>query len=301
MTYIKRPLQAAVLMNSAAHKCQLFLRYKPNSATHAAYESARRVFWSCYIIESDTAVELNDIPQSGCAQMQHLVLLPGEFHSHSDAEQERLSSLYFLSCIAVRRLLNRVHSLIYPEEKTNDEIDLKLILELDHQLEEWRDLLPADMRFDVADDAKLDKYQAFLRQRYFACKTVINRPFFNYVMVNDMKSINFTDQIVIDFAKNCLDACYQHMRHVTSYPHTVFIDSWICSLSMVAGMLVIYMAHRSKTLLGYVRNKYNLDQIRGVAIRVEGLIDQWINNSKEEPPTLKQCNYIISLLRKSLS
>lgn len=246
-------------------------------------------------------MELNDIPQSGCAQMQHLVLLPGSFHSHSDVEQERLSSLYFLACIAIRRLLNRVHSLIYPENKNSEEIDLKLILELDHQLEEWRDLLPADLWFDGSDhNAQLSKYQGFLRQRYFACKTVINRPFFNYIMVNDLKSVHITDKIVIDFARKCFDACYHHMFHVKSLPHTVFIDSWICSLSMVAGMLVIYMSHASHTLSDFVRSRYKLDVIISTSVRVERLIEQWIENSKQESPTLKQCNYILSLLRKSL-
>jgi hypothetical protein len=234
--------------------------------------------------------------------MQHLVLLPGGFHSHSNAEQERLSSLYFLACIAVRRLLNRVHSLIYPEDKNNEEIDLKLILELDHQLEEWRDLLPADLWFDGTNHkVGLSKYQGFLRQRYFACKTVLNRPFFNHIMINDLKSVHITDKVVTDFARKCFDSCYQHMIHVTSYPHTVFIDSWICSLSMVAGMLVIYMAHASNTLSDYVRSHYKLDEVISTSLRVERLIEQWITNTKEESPTLKQCNYILSLLRKSLS
>lgn len=51
MTYAKRPLQASVLMNSAAHKCQLFLTYKSSKESEVNYEAARRVFWSCYIME----------------------------------------------------------------------------------------------------------------------------------------------------------------------------------------------------------------------------------------------------------
>lgn len=164
----------------------LLLSYPPATETPADQERIRRIFWSCYILESDYLAELSSLPLSGIARIESSIPLPGaiaiaRYPTHDTPQEEELSSLYFLACISMRRLLNRVHQLLYARG-TGASLDNArfpyVVAELDHQLEEWRDVLPAAFAFTVGfecEGARTD-HGGFLRQRYLTCRSVIYRP-----------------------------------------------------------------------------------------------------------------------------
>jgi hypothetical protein len=179
--FLCRPLQAWDYIHAAASKCLLLLSYPPASEDEEAQERIRRIFWSCYILESDYLAELSSLPLSGIARIEASIPLPGTYHTHVSPLEEEQSSLYFLACISMRRLLNRVHQLLYARG-TGASLDNArfpyVVAELMHQLDEWRDVLPPAFAFTVGFDCEptATEHGGFLRQRYLTCQSVIYRP-----------------------------------------------------------------------------------------------------------------------------
>ncbi|KAK3497396.1 uncharacterized protein B0T23DRAFT_353327 [Neurospora hispaniola] len=193
--FLRRPLQAWEYISAAATKCLLLLSYSSRDSTSEDQERIRRIFWSCYILESDYLAELSNLPLSGIARIESSVPLPGAGYStHSNAQEEEQSSLYFLACISMRRLLNRVHQLLYARG-TGASLDDKrfpgIVKELDHQLDEWRTVLPEAFAFEVEWPPVGAKHNitgvktehgGFLRQRYLTCRSVIYRPYLMWML-----------------------------------------------------------------------------------------------------------------------
>ncbi|KAJ4406943.1 hypothetical protein N0V85_004433 [Neurospora sp. IMI 360204] len=193
--FLRRPLQAWEYISAAASKCLLLLSYSPRDSTSEDQERIRRIFWSCYILESDYLAELSNLPLSGIARIESSVPLPGAGYStHSTAHEEEQSSLYFLACISMRRLLNRVHQLLYARG-TGASLDDKrfpgIVKELDHQLDEWRSVLPEAFAFEVEWPQPMAEHKitgvktehgGFLRQRYLTCRSVIYRPYLMWML-----------------------------------------------------------------------------------------------------------------------
>ncbi|KAM7193457.1 lactose permease [Rhypophila sp. PSN 637] len=226
--YLRRPLQAWEYISSAASKCMLFLSY-PLSPAHNEdgslrqdMERMRRIFWACYILESDYLAELSSLPLSGIARIESSVPLPGatpgvqEYRTQLDEEEGVRSTCYFLACISMRRLLNRVHQLLYARETGAGQDRSRfpfVVAELSSQLEEWRDVLPSVFKFKVPplgtgvdhtkdqdqDGRSLNEIlltpteevglrgrrasrRRFLRQRYLTCRSVIYRPYLMWML-----------------------------------------------------------------------------------------------------------------------
>ncbi|KAH8901022.1 C6 zinc finger domain-containing protein [Thozetella sp. PMI_491] len=259
--YLRRPLQAWEYINAAAAKCQLLRSYPPPGEAPEDPERIKRIFWSCYILESDYLAELSDLPVSGISRIESSVQLPGEYHTHVDPQEEEQSSLYFLACISMRRLLNRVHQLLYAKG-TGASLDNArfpyVVAELSHQLDEWREVLPPTFAFEVGFDGggTTTEQGGFLRQRYLTCKSVIYRPYLMWVL-SGAGSAGFGDgtagggpirEDVLAHCKTCLDACLLHILNLRGFTQTVLVDTWICSLSMVGAMLVLLAACRVPSL-----------------------------------------------------
>ena len=183
---------------------------------------------------SDLISELSHLPQSGVAEVESEVPLPGPLQTHFNEAETESSALYFLSCISIRRLLNRVHHLLYAEDKHKTYINSRddslrgLIAELDHQLVLWRDTLPDFLRFEDDTRECANEHAAFVRQRYLACKSVIYRPYVEIVL----KQIDGAHSIeTIEGAARCLTASCNHISNLRSFGQNVLVDTWICSLS----------------------------------------------------------------------
>ncbi|KAB5578783.1 hypothetical protein GE09DRAFT_560777 [Coniochaeta sp. 2T2.1] len=289
--FLRRPLQAWEYINAAAAKCLLLLSYPPSAESHEETERIRRIFWSCYILESDYLAELS-VPVSGVGRIESSIPLPGvyPFSTHQSQQEEEQSSLYFLACISMRRLLNRVHQLLYARDtgsacnfasslSSNDVRFPVVVAELDHQLEEWRDVLPAAFAFDVGFEHErtagkrhgeggggvglVSEHGGFLRQRYLTCRSVIYRPYLMWMLsgAGDGGSgvvggigggrVPVSEEVLRN-CKACLDACLLHILNLRGFAHTVLVDTWICSLSMAAAMLVLLAACRMPALRGLI-------------------------------------------------
>ncbi|KAG7147425.1 multidrug resistance regulator 2 like protein [Verticillium longisporum] len=256
--FLRRPLQAWEYINAAAAKCLLLLSYTSEDDSTEDSERIRRIFWSCYILESDYLAELSALPQSGISAIESTTPLPGEYHTHADAHQQELASLYLLACISMRRLLNRVHHLLYAQT-TGAALDPTrfpaVVRELNHQLDEWREVLPPAFAFTVDETPTATEAGAFLRQRYSTCRSVIYRPYFMWMLSGMAPPAavrspgdGIAGKEVMASCKMCLDACLLHIMNLRGYGQTVLVDTWICSLSMAGAMLVLLAACRVPAL-----------------------------------------------------
>ena len=173
------------------------------------------------------------MPQSGIAEIESSIPLPGRYTTHDDIGIEEESSLYFLACISIRRLLNRVHNLLYAKETGASLHDARfpyVVSELDHQLEEWRELLPPAFQFSVDTQTMGSQHAGFLRQRYLTCRSVIYRPYLTWLFANTSSGLPLSSN-VLEKCRICLDACLLHIMNLRGFALTIMIDTWICSLS----------------------------------------------------------------------
>jgi hypothetical protein len=194
-------------------------------------------------------------------RIESSIPLPGAaYHTHSSPQEEEQSSLYFLACISMRRLLNRVHQLLYARDtgacsSLGRDVRFPVVVaELNHQLEEWRDVLPAAFAFDVGSDSDVrsaaadvagnrgvvSEHGGFLRQRYLTCRSVIYRPYLMWMLsgagdggvgIGGRIGGTRVSEEVLRNCKACLDACLLHILNLRGFAHTVLVDTWICSLS----------------------------------------------------------------------
>ncbi|KUJ11143.1 putative C6 transcription factor [Mollisia scopiformis] len=292
-SFLQRPLQTWGHLNTAAAKCRSLIAYGTESGNVEDDECIRRIFWSCYIIESDLISELSHLPQSGVADQESEVPLPGPLQTHFTESETESSALYFLSCISIRRLLNRVHQLLYAAEKHNtytssrDESLRALITELDRQLVLWHDTLPGFLVFKEDTRECANEHAAFLRQRYLACKSVIYRPYVEIVLKhNDMAHSRET----VEGAGRCLKASCDHIANLKSFGQTVMIDTWICSLSMTSTMFIILVSLQNQAL-GPTLLEHNIPDF-GPHLR--RLLTSWIGMMQQKSPSIEQSIRLIA-------
>lgn len=191
---------------------------------------------------SDYVAELSACPPSGIARIESSIPLPGAYHTHSTNDQEEQSALYFLACISMRRLLNRVHQLLYARG-TGAALDTArfppIVAELNHQLDEWRDVLPVAFEFSIDTRPTRTDAGGFLRQRYLTCQGVIYRPYLMWILSGSQIgshgiSAISPSQDALSKCRACIDACMLHVLNLRGFAHTILVDTWICSLSYVS-------------------------------------------------------------------
>lgn len=190
--------------------------------------------------------------------------MPGTYYTHTSSEaDEQQSSLYFSACISMRRLLNRVHQLLYAKDTgaaVNSARFPSIVAELDHQLENWRSVLPPLFAFEDDIAPTKNPQSGFLRQRYLTCRSVIYRPYLMWLLSGlghppDGKVGSPTNPSaeMLTKSRECLDACLKHIMNLRSFSHTVLMDTWICSLSMAGAMLVLLAASKIPSLRDLIR------------------------------------------------
>ena len=154
----------------------------------------------------------------------------------------------------MRRLLNRVHNLLYAKE-TGASLDNArfpyIVTELNHQLEEWRDLLPPGLHFTVDLEPANNQHAGFLRQRYLTCRSVIYRPYLTWLLANYTESTEVAND-VLDKCQICLDACLLHMLNLRDFTHTVMVDTVCIFLSPQTPWACFGFSSRSCHVLYFV-------------------------------------------------
>lgn len=208
---------------------------------------------------SDYIAELSAGPVSGISRIESSIPLPGTYNTHTNPTEEEQSSLYFLACISIRRLLNRVHQLLYASG-TGAALDTArfpcIVAELQHQLDEWRKFLPPALSFIVDTHPASNAASGFLRQRYLTCRSVIYRPYLMWLLSgsrggNDDLNVSSPSQEARKNCKACLDACLMHILNIRGFSQTVLVDTWICSLSWVNPFQVCYTGGSANNFAGW--------------------------------------------------
>lgn len=245
--YLQRPIQAWSMLSTTATSCRVMLSY--NVLDPDGMECVRRVFWMCFILESDYLAELPALPRFGIADIESSVPLPGVFTSQNSG-QDDLSTVYFLACISMRRLLNRCHHLLFGEtrdKKPNPQRLSEIVSELDQQLEDWRQLLPPAIQFTIDTQPLASQHGAFLRQRYLTCLALIHRPYIMKALSDHVSGRDMNERTIAG-ARRCLQACEMHILNLRPFAQTVLVDIWICSLSMAGTMMILLVASRIHSL-----------------------------------------------------
>ncbi|KAL2872242.1 putative C6 finger domain protein [Aspergillus lucknowensis] len=273
--YLVRPLEAWTLLSNASMKLQLLFG-NPSRVPAQWRELSVRVYWNALLYESDMLAEL-DLPHSGIVNFEELVDLPGRFDEDEDEDEEveaehdegtrdkhnkpvgRDELWYFLAEIALRRLLNRVSHMIYQKDSSLTLASLgPIVSELDFQLSQWYEGLPQPVRFPLSHTPISDPVQTVLRLRYFACRTIIYRPYILAVFESEQAS---TDPWVRECCRRSLEATLYQLENVTSHREGHLPYLWQGALSMVSQSLLIMGATMSPALSTLLPSTLRVDGI----------------------------------------
>lgn len=246
--YLVRPLEAWTLPSSTSMKLQLLLGKQGRIPSHSK-ELCERVYWNTLLFESNLFAE-PDLPHSGIVQLEETVGLPGSFEEEDDEPPASDELWYFLAEIALRHLLNRVSHTVYSKGSMTSVAALEpLTTELDFQLTQWYEGLPLALQFSHAYIFPSDPVQTVLRLRYFACRTIIIRPYILAVLENELAIF---DPAVRDNCLKCLEACVRQLEHVKAHHADHLPYLWQGSLSVVSQAFLVTgatMNHSLATLL----------------------------------------------------
>ncbi|KAH9993663.1 hypothetical protein F4779DRAFT_230133 [Xylariaceae sp. FL0662B] len=259
--YLVRPLEAWSLLCTVSSKLQLLLM-TPTRIPEDQRELSERIYWNALLFESDLLAEL-DLPHSGVVQFEENVGLPGGFQGEESEAVGRDDLWYFLAEIALRRLLNRVSQLIYSKDSMASTTSLEpVVAELDFQLTQWYDSLPLALQFPFTRTPLPDPVQTVLRLRFFACRTIIYRPYILAVLDNEQAVL---DPSVRDNCHKCLEASIRQLEHINAHHAGHMPYLWQGALSVVSQTLVVMGATMSPSLsnilLSLVPHRDSLDQI----------------------------------------
>ncbi|KAF2807843.1 uncharacterized protein BDZ99DRAFT_392311 [Mytilinidion resinicola] len=256
--YIVRPLEAWNLLTSTSMKLQLLLSAPGRFPLHAK-ELSERVYWNTLLFESDLLAEL-DLPHSGIVQFEEVVGLPGGFEDEDEEGMGRDELWYFLAEIALRRLLNRVSHLIYSKTSPNTSIAAlePLVAELEYQLAQWYEGLPLPVQFPHSRVPLSNHVQTVLRLRYFACRTIIFRPYILAVLNDENTAL---DPNVQENCRKCLEACIRQLEHITAHHAGHLPYLWQGALSIVSQTLLVMGATMSPSLSALLPPPHQMDII----------------------------------------
>ena len=139
------------------------------------------------------------------------------FNSDGSGRDEML----FLAFVTIRRLLNRIHNVVYGLDSspglaiTNraDILALEGVLtELVWQLSSWYDSLPETIQPDLAASPH-DTHDAWLRLRYWSAKHIITRPCLFYATTVTTESD--LPRFVIEYSEMCAQSCRNYIKTAT--------------------------------------------------------------------------------------
>ena len=140
--------------------------------------------------------------------------------------------LRWLANVSSRRLLNRIHYIHYDRSTSEgDKVPRRLFKvteELDHQLHAWFDLLPMEIKPDLADSCPSPE-NAVLIMRFHAAGDIIYRPFLHQAL--GVPPHEDADPRVVFNAEKCLIHCRNFLdavSHVVDRPRAsmeIFLHS----------------------------------------------------------------------------
>ncbi|KAJ6038246.1 uncharacterized protein N7446_005056 [Penicillium canescens] len=207
------------------HLCQaLFLAASwCESRNEGISQDLVRLCWAIFLVECDILAEY-DLPRSGIENVVEMLSYPECGPSHDSQD------LFWLANLSARRLMNRVHYIIYNTassdakdhgghildrlfDSENANILVAASAELNNQLYLWWDLLPSSIKPEL-DDRDPKANQGDLLLRYWACGDIIYRPFLYKVC--SMPQGWIPDEALIGPALSCIHHCRKFLQLVAS-------------------------------------------------------------------------------------
>lgn len=267
LLYLVRPLEAWNLLHNTSMKVQLLLSSQQGIPPQLR-ELSERVYWNTLMIESDLLAEM-DLPHSGIVQFEESMRLPRSFpYDASTASPEEPPGSdelwYFLAEIALRRLLNRVSHLIYTTERNTRGSNFHVssldpvVAELDFQLTQWYENLPQPVKFPRERLPARNQVQTVLRLRYFACRTIIYRPYILAVLADETVA---QEPGVQDACRKCLEACIRQLEYITAHHDGHLPYLWQGALSIVSQALLLMGATLSIALAALLPPAHQMNVI----------------------------------------
>ncbi|KAJ3529546.1 hypothetical protein NM208_g9706 [Fusarium decemcellulare] len=216
-SFLARPLQAWRLVHMASTDVQHYW-IRQLGVLNAVQEAAQdqlilRLCWAIFILECDIVAE-HHFPRSGIENIVEKLPFPGFGNSPTPP------MLRWLANISSRRLLNRIHYVLYDtyqgvpintDSSGAPTSQFGISQELNHQLHAWYDLLPAAIKPDLEHDGHgLD--DAILLMRFHAAGDIIYRPFL--LQVCALSAGETPDARMMENAKRCLYHCRGYLNAV---------------------------------------------------------------------------------------
>lgn len=165
---------------------------------------------------SDLLAEL-ELPRSEVDTFEESVALPGPFESDGEPPIAQDDFRFLLAVIGLRKLVNRANKSISSISSpiTNMAALEPLVDDLEVQLSHWYDGLPGPLKFELhtGRSPNATPAQIALRLRFFACRTIIYRPYVLAVLVDEsaMQEIS-----VKNGCRKCLEACIRQLENITA-------------------------------------------------------------------------------------
>lgn len=291
LLYLVRPLEAWNLLCGASMKIQLLFS-SPQCIPPPLKELSERIYWNTLMIESDLLAEL-DLPHTGIVQFEESMRLPRSFPcdaanaGHNEDHPGHDDLWYFLAEIALRRLLNRVSHLIYTHERSTSFSIASLepvAAELDFQLTQWYEGLPAPVKFPRERLPARDQIQTVLRLRYFACRTIIYRPYIQAVLQDESLAAKPGVQ---DACRKCLEACIRQLEHISAHQEGHLPYLWQGALSIMSQTLLIMGATLSPALSQLLPPSHQMEIIFAETVAE-------VNRLAHLAPSIKLCANIMT-------
>ncbi|PWY94526.1 hypothetical protein BO94DRAFT_581917 [Aspergillus sclerotioniger CBS 115572] len=208
--YLLRPLQSWKMIHLASTSIQYIYERSRGNPHSKTFPSILLTAWAAFDVESDLIAE-HHLPSSGIENMVDTMPLPsmGDYNSPG--------THYWLAELSARRLLNRVHYTMYRNEPSNipnSDASLgrtwKVSDELNRQLDDWFQLLPATIKPDLQTSVESSPVELNILHRFHSTKDVILRPFLIYTC-----KISSGAEVPLDLisrSSQCLDNCRAYLE-----------------------------------------------------------------------------------------
>ncbi|VUC37968.1 unnamed protein product [Clonostachys rosea] len=277
-----------------------------------------QLFWIAYLQESQLLAEF-DFPPSGLGKLAGSVALPLVPDAGTDPHHAKYQ-FFFLALISMRKLLNRVLYHVYKQDPRYDEAprptsspgeerfnavfsaNKRIIEELDRQLEEWRNCLPAGLNFPsyspLQEPPPLtepheprsidDRLRGHLLARYYVAKSILHRPFLyrvlhsehNATMITENDRLGATVAIHSAFLSTLHSGLFHEPLPLLLHP----INSWRSMFAL--DLQVAFCRHQDPHHFALPKHYESIGQIRR----------QLSSSSAHSCPTLNRDEEILLLL-----
>ncbi|KAL6794017.1 hypothetical protein J3E68DRAFT_405732 [Trichoderma sp. SZMC 28012] len=260
-----RPTNAWVHYSQACSRLQFILSHRNvrDDSLDTEFHVLERLYFSCCRTERDLREEL-DLPPAGITSLhfpREFPSLPSwtSFHgsvnensSNTNSnwqilpssviqQQEEHSWYYYLACIALRKKADSINDLLYePGEHVwlaNVEHVMAQAILQEHELDQWRTILPKTLEFD-ADDGAPEDLAFILECRQLQWRQISYRPLLYYAL-HKPDTDPYFDR-VLPLAQKCLQYCALTIKRLTR-PH-YYEATWFSYRAISTATLLILAA-----------------------------------------------------------